>query len=174
MTTTAGLDEAYEPPAGLAPLLRGLLTTTHERHADMANLITGLPQEALDWHPVALSASLTGLVLHIADVECFIARVAGGSDEHWTGENGSRMDDGATASELYAAVLEADAQLKAVLGAIQPPRLAQTQPGDKRSIGEMLVEDLDHSAMHYGHMQLTRHLWEAAHPVAGATYTHWR
>ena len=140
----------------------------------MANLIAGLPQEALDWRPVALSASLAGLVLHITEVECFIARVGAGAEERWTGENGSRMEDRATDGELREAILAADVRLKAILEAISPSRLAEMQPGEPRTIGEMLVEDLDHAAMHYGQMQLTRHLWEAAHPGFEGTYTHWR
>ncbi|MFN0148694.1 MAG: DinB family protein [Dehalococcoidia bacterium] len=174
MTTPSPLDGGYEPPPGLPPLLLGLLTTSHDRHVDMANLIARLPPEALDWRPVPRSASLTGLVLHITDVECFIARVTAGYGEPWTGENGSRMDDRATVLELQAAIIEAGLQLKTALEAIRPSGLARMQPGEQRSIGEMLVEELDHSAMHYGQMQLTRHLWEASHPGFEGTYRHWR
>jgi len=166
--------EEYEPPAGVPPLLRGLLTTTHERHADMGNLVAGLPDEALNWRPFADAASLAGLALHILDVEDYLANLALGSPREWDGENGSRMDEVATAEGVAAELERVDAALKAALSVVPAERLAALQPGGERTIAEALIEDLDHSAMHYGHMQLTRHAWEAAHPGAGSGYVHWR
>jgi uncharacterized damage-inducible protein DinB len=171
------IDPGYEAPRGLPPLLRGLLTTCHERHVDMLNLVAGLPDDALNWRPIPDSASLAGLALHILDVEDYLAALARGEDREWTGENGSRMDEFATADAVSAAIEAVDASLKAALESVTLARLERVEPqqaGAERSIGEALVEDLDHSAMHYGHMQLTRHAWEAAHPEAPATYEHWR
>lgn len=159
---------------GLHPLLRGLLTAGRERHEDMANLVRGLPDGAFDWRPAPEAPSIAGLVLHIADVEAFIARVAGGSGEVWQGVNGSRMDEQAGEAALIAAIAAVDAAIAGVLSSLSPGRLSEPQPGEERTIGEMLVEDLDHSAMHYGQLQLTRHLWEAAHPQWPSDYVHWR
>jgi uncharacterized damage-inducible protein DinB len=168
------LDPAWLAPAGLEPLLRAHVTTTHERHLDMINLVRDLSPAALDWRPAVHSASLAGLVLHVVDVETYIARAAAGEEVEWAGENGSRMDESAAAQELVAALQAVDALLKGVLVGLTAERLAALAPGGARTIGEMLGEDLDHSSMHYGHMQLTRHLWEEAHPEFESEYTHWR
>jgi hypothetical protein len=168
------IDPGYEPPAHLPPLLRGLLTTSHERHLDMANLVAGLPAGALDWRPFPDAASLAGLALHILDVEEYLAALAAGEPVEWTGENGSRMDESAAEAELLAELERVDALLKRALETVAAERLPAPQPAESRTVGEALVEDLDHSAMHYGHMQLTRHAWEAVHPSGERTYVHWR
>ena len=168
------LEPGYEPPQALPPLLRGLLTTTHERHTDMANLVAGLPEGALDWRPFADAASLAGLALHILDVEEYLAGLARGEAPEWQGENGSRMDEAADEEQLLAEITRVDAVLLRSLEGIAAETLLALQPGGSRSVGEALAEDLDHSAMHYGHMQLTRHAWEAAHPQAPPSYAHWR
>jgi hypothetical protein len=67
-----------------------------------------------------------------------------------------------------------DLALKHALESVSPARLDAMQPGGERTVGSMLVEDLDHSAMHYGQVQLTRHLYELAHPELASTYQHWR
>ena len=168
------LDAAYEPPNTLPPLLRGLLTTTRERHVDMANLVSGLPPEGLDWQPFPESASLAGLALHILDVEDYLAALASGDATEWSGENGSRMDETRSAEELLREIERVDGRLVEALEQVTLQRLSAPQPGERRTVGQALVEDLDHSAMHYGHMQLTRHAWEVAHPGAPLTYAHWR
>jgi hypothetical protein len=168
------LDSSYVPPETLPPLVRGLLTTTRERHVDMANLVAGLPAGALEWQPFDDAASLAGLALHILDVEEYLAALANGAAVEWTGENGSRMQERATEAELLAEIERIDSLLISALGSVDAERLGALQPGESRTVGEALVEDLDHSAMHYGHMQLTRHSWEAAHPDAAPTYSHWR
>jgi hypothetical protein len=164
----------YSAPRHLPPLLRGLLTTAHERHVDMLNLVAGLPVGALDWRPGPDAASLAGLSLHILDVEEYLARLAAGEHTEWTGENGSRMDETAEEQQLVSEILRVDGLLRAALEGVTSERLAEHQPGEERTVGEALVEDLDHSAMHYGHMQLTRHLFELAHPDIEPTYEHWR
>lgn len=169
------LDLGYEPPAHLPPLLRGLLTTCHERHVDMANLVAGLPAGALEWRPFPESASLAGLALHILDVEEYVAKLVSGIAVEWAGENGSRMDESASSEDIIAAIERVDAWLRSALEAATPAVWVRPHPGaEDRTIGQALVEELDHSAMHYGHMQLTRHAWEAGHPEAERTYVHWR
>jgi hypothetical protein len=169
------LDPGYEPPAHLPPLLRGLLTTCRERHVDMANLVAGLPAGALEWRPFPESASLAGLALHILDVEDYLAKLVCGVAVEWTGENGSRMDEPASSEDIIAAIERVDASLTWALESAPAADFARPHPGAQgRTVGQALVEDLDHAAMHYGHMQLTRHAWEAAHPEAERTYVHWR
>lgn len=164
----------YTPPADIEPLVAGLLTTLHERHVDMADLVGGLPAGALDWRPGPEMNSLAGLALHILEDEEFVARVAAGESLSWHGENGSSLELTADEARVVAAIEAVDALLKQVLPGLPAARYGDTQPGEDRTIGSALIEEFDHSAMHYGQMQLTRHLFELAHPRAPTTYKHWR
>ena len=136
----------------------------------MLNLVSGLPREALDWRPAADAASLAGLALHILDVEGYLASLARGDEIAWAGENGSRMGETATDAELVAAIGGVDAAIKHAFAAMD----AERTTGDSRAVGAVIGEEIDHVSMHYGQMQLTRHLWEATHPESPSDYRHWR
>ncbi|MBI5949149.1 MAG: DinB family protein [Chloroflexi bacterium] len=168
------LEVVYTPPADTPPLLAGLLVAMHERHFDMLNLVSGLPAGALSWQAGPEMSCLAGLAEHIVEVEGFAGRVAAGEDLRWDGRNGPPPHDSADPATLATAIVDADRFLKGVLTGITGDTLSRPQPGEDRTIGAALVEEFDHAAMHYGQMQLTRHLWEAAHPNFESTYDHWR
>ncbi len=168
------LEPVYAPPPGTHPLLAGLLCTMHERHFDMLNLVSGLPAGALSWAPGPEMTCLAGLAAHILEVEVFAGRVAAGEDPRWEGGNGPRPHGEDDTAAIAGAIVDADRFLKGVLGALTGEALSRPQPGEDRPAGAAVVEEFDHAAMHYGQMQLTRHLWEAAHPGFAATYSHWR
>ncbi|MEX0782306.1 MAG: DinB family protein, partial [Dehalococcoidia bacterium] len=168
----ATFDPDYTAPEGLPALLSGLLTTAHERHMDLIALVSDLAAEALEWAPGPEAAHISGLVMHILEVEEYLAAVASGQDVEWAGTNGSSMDIAVEAPDLVERVTSVDASLKAALATIPRGRLDTMQPGGDRTVGSMLMEDLDHSAMHYGQVQLTRHLYELAHPEFASGYEH--
>lgn len=170
----ATFDPDYTAPEGLPALLSGLLTTAHERHMDLIALVAGLPAEALASSPGPQAAHISGLVMHILEVEEYLAAVASGQDVEWSGTNGSSMEIAVESSDLIGRITIVDSRLKDALATIPPERLDIIQPGGDRTIGSMLVEDLDHAAMHYGQVQLTRHLYELAHPEFASSYQHWR
>ncbi len=174
MLPVTAFDPDYTAPAGVPALLAGLLTTTHERHMDLVALLSGLPAEGLTWAPGPDAAHISGLVMHILEVEEYLAHVAAGEQVEWEGTNGSSMDIALDAASLTARITQVDRQLKRALEHLPPQRLDEMQPGGDRTVGSMLVEDLDHSAMHYGQVQLTRHMYELAHPEFASRYEHWR
>jgi len=45
--------------------------------------------------------------------------------------------------------------------------------GSMESGGGLIAEAATHTTMHWGHMQITRQLWEQAHPEFVGTYRHW-
>jgi hypothetical protein len=163
-----------QSPSNLPPVVRAMLSTAHDRHLDLAALITGLPDDALVWTPCADAPALAGLVLHILDVEGHLAAIAAGEDDHWAGENGSHILDSATKAELHDAIAETDTRVRLAWASIDAVRLDDPAPYGAGSLGEALLEDLDHCAIQHGQAQLTRNLWEAAHPDAPRTYEHWR
>ena len=161
------MDEAYQPPTHLPPSVRAVLSTTHDRHLDMTRLVAGLPPEGLAWVPADGASALAGLTLHILDVERYLTALVTGEDIGWTGELGTRIDETAAEQELVAAIEARDEELTAALEGLVADRWASSLGGD-------LLEDLDHVAAHHGQMQLTRNLYEAAHPEVSGMYEHWR
>lgn len=160
MCGMSSIDPAYAPPPGLDPFRSGLLTVVHETHMDMVALIQGLPIEALKWMPVPKAPHVSGIALHILEVEDYLAAVAAGADLEWDRPLGASNDYVYPAGEVVRRIGETDARLKRAIEQVTPERLARLQPGQERTIGEMLVEDLAHSSMHLGHIQLTRQLCE--------------
>jgi DinB superfamily len=155
------------------PLLSGLIVTSSERHDDMANLVRGLPAGALTWSPGGDAPALAGLALHVLDVERYLVAIASGEQIEWSGQDGSRIHDEASEHELVAAIAEMGRLLGQALERAADARLSELQPGGTGTVGAALVEDLDHVAVHVGQMQLTRNLYEVAHPEAPRTYDHW-
>jgi len=151
-----------------------LLSTTRDRHEDMIALVGRLPEGALAWSPAADAPTLAGLALHILDVERYVLSVAVGEDIGWTGERGTHIGDVASEEELVAAIDTADRWFVGAFEALTEERLAADTVDGCTTVGEAIVEDLDHVAVHQGQMQLTRHLYEGAHPEVPATYEHWR
>ena len=135
-----------------------------ELHRDLANSIDGLPPEALDWVPAPEMNSIAVLVVHLAGSERFwIGDVA-------LGEPSGRVRDqeflakGLDAEALRLKLATADEYVRLAL-----PRLSfadleavrKSPRNDKTfTIAWCLLHALEHTALHLGHIQITRQLWE--------------
>ncbi len=164
----------YTPPERAPPLLAGMLGVTHERHYDMMRLVRDLPHDALLWRPGSRMSSLAGLVRHIMDDDVRCARRAAGETVADVG-NGAFMDATDDAPTLVACIVEGDALVKRLLEPLTPAHLAERRgsQADSPVAGRIIADMVDHNAMHWGQMQLTRHLWEHAHPDFRGAYEHW-
>ena len=133
-------------------------------HEDMKKTINRLPQTALDWVPAPGMNSLCVLVVHAA-----------GAERYWIGDVACQdSSDRNRAAEfevrgLEAANLEArlDQSLSFAGDALAGLKLvdlkeARTSPRDDRKFtaGWALAHALEHTALHLGHAQVTRQLWE--------------
>lgn len=164
----------YSAPDAAHPLLAGILATTHERHVDMVNLVRDLPDDALRWTPGPQMSPLGGLVRHVMDDETEFVRSLAGMPNGWPGANGEYLDTSGTAAALVTLIVEGDALLKRVYPTLTEDQLRAAHPASGTVIGQELVEMADHTGMHYGQMQITRHLYELAHPEFVSRYRHWR
>lgn len=166
-------DPAHRPPPELHPFIAGLLTVIHACHADMIALVQGVDVEGLKWMPTPSSPHLSGLVLHVLEVEDHLARLLDGESVESQGSLGSSNDLVMRDRHLVARIADTDARLKRSLESMTTDRLASRCPGDERTLAETLVEDLAHSGLHLGHMQLTRQLMVRVVPMQFPEYTHW-
>lgn len=140
----------------------------------MLALISDLPDGGLEWQAGDSMASIAGIASHILLVEDYaLHAVSGASLTGWSGTNGQDMDRRANELELRSRILELDGRAKGFLCEVSEQALLARHDGNGRTVFDVLVEEMDHAAMHYGHMQLARQLYEQAHPEFVSEYKHW-
>lgn len=148
----------------MQPFARDLLAELDALHAEIAHAIEGLPQTALDWSPGPEINSLGVLATHIA-----------GAERYWLGDviagepsNRDRPAEFQTsdidAATLIARLADSLAYARAVLGRLSLADLEATRisPRDGRtfSVAWCLAHVLQHTAIHAGHIQITRQWWD--------------
>ena len=148
----------------MLPILEDYLERLQSLHTDIERLIEDLPPAALDWTPGPDMNSLGALAVHVA-----------GSQRYWFGEvvgrsptNRDREAEflvrGVEATRLAVRLEETIAHTRSVLAGLTLSELEtrRTVPTDGRevTVAWVLAHVLRHTAMHLGHMQITRQLWD--------------
>jgi uncharacterized damage-inducible protein DinB len=133
-------------------------------HGHIERAIEGLPQPALDWVPGPEMNSICALVAHVS-----------GAERYWIGDvvacdpSGRDRDAEFRACRLDAATLKGRlgdtlSHSRAVLEKLTLKDLETltTSPRDGRqfTVAWALAHALEHTALHAGHMQIMRQLWE--------------
>jgi uncharacterized damage-inducible protein DinB len=133
-------------------------------HANCKDLISGLPKRSLDWRPGEDMNSMCVLVTHLT-----------GAERYWIGDvamgepSGRNRDDEFLAKEMSAEELikkldDSLAYIQAAFERLMVDDLSKTRvsPRDGRefSIGWAISHALEHTALHVGHIQITRQLLE--------------
>ena len=135
-------------------------------HGEIEQALDGLPQTALDWSPGPEINSLAVLVTHIAGAERYwvgdvVAQEPSGRDR--PAEFQTRGLDAAALQVRLAGVL---AYTRGVFErlALDDLDAVRVSPRDGRefTVAWCLGHVLEHTALHTGHIQLTRQWWEAA------------
>ncbi len=136
----------------------------HESHTDILKAIDGLPMQVLDWNPGSETNSINVLVVHLTAAERFwIGDVALGEPSNRIREQefqarGLTVDDlkqRLSAADDYAHVAFARLAVSDLETLRKSPRHDKTF-----TVGWCLLHALEHTALHTGHIQLTRQLWE--------------
>ena len=132
-------------------------------HNSIKQAIEGLPPEALDWTPAPGANSMGVLVVHVVGAQRYwIGTVAGGGpfERDREAEFSARA---MTAEQLAALLDEALAESRATLAQITPLHLdeVRTAPRDGRpvTVAWALFHALEHTALHAGHIEVTRDVW---------------
>ena len=148
----------------MQPLFESYLDRLQELHDDILQAISRLPQAALDWVPGPGMNSLSVLVVHVT-----------GAERYWVGDVVARdPSDRDRAVEFRVQGLDA-ATLEKRLGdtldhtrgvleelTLQDLETVRVSPRDGRefTVAWALAHALEHTAVHAGHAQITRQLWE--------------
>jgi uncharacterized damage-inducible protein DinB len=144
-----------------------LLDRFHELHADLAGAIDGLPAEALDWVPGPEMNSISVLVVHLTGAERYwIGAVALGEPTDRVRKEEFAVK-GLGTDELKRRLTAADDYIRNALTRFSLPDLEAVRKSPRNektfSVGWCLAHVLEHTALHLGHIQLTRQLWDQKH-----------
>ena len=134
-------------------------------HQNIRKEVDGFPLDAIDWTPGPEMNSIGVLMVHVA-----------GSEKHWLGDVVAGEETGRDREAEFRsrgrdlASLEAglDEMLEYARGVVSRLRIEdladeRTAYADGRTmpVGVCLLHVVQHTAVHLGHIQLTRQLWEA-------------
>lgn len=133
-------------------------------HKQVRATIEELPAAAFDWKPGPSMNSLTVLIVHLTGAEKYwICDVAG--DTHIGRDRAAEFLAAEwDAAALQARITETRRAVKETLVQLTLDDLAAQREsitdGEQTSVAWALQHALEHSALHLGHIQLTRQLWE--------------
>ncbi len=148
--------------------IQGYLSSLNELRAQLKTLLEGLPAEALDWQPIRgegemATNSLAVLAAHLAGSETFWMREIVGRQPVQRNREAEFLTRGVGAPKLTAELDFAGAVSKGVLSALNEGHLEEEREvrGRKVTVRWAILHVFEHTALHLGHMQLTRQLWLA-------------
>ena len=135
----------------------------YELHIDIAKAISGLSTKALDWVPGPEMNSIAVLVVHLIGAERYwIGDVALGDISDRVREE-EFLVSGLTVDNLEHRLFAADEYIRLAMShfSLQDIEKICTSPRNEKTftMGWSLLHALEHTALHTGHIQLTRQLW---------------
>lgn len=145
-------------------ILEDYLERLQALHVDIQRTIEGLPQVALEWVPGPDMNSLCVLVVHAAGAERYwIGDVVGrdpSSRERASEFRVHGLDEAALKERLEDTLAHSRGVLeKLTLQELGAPRVSP-RDGSEFTVAWCLAHTLEHTAIHLGHMQITRQLWD--------------
>jgi len=133
-------------------------------YAALLQTIEGLPPVALDWVPGQEMNSLSVLAIHVAGATRYWIGDVAGQDSSGRDRGAEFLTHGLDAAALKARLTGALEHSQRVLEDLTLADLeaSRVSPRDGRqfSVAWCLAHALEHTALHLGHMQLTRQLWD--------------
>lgn len=140
-------------------------------HQSLEKAIVDLPDEAMDWLPGPEMNTLGVLMAHtLGSIRFWVGDVAGGEPSGRV-----RDEEFKTAGESVAKFVDRSNQVLAhsqsVLAHLAPAELNDIRivPNSERevTVAWAILHALEHAALHAGHIEITRRLWEQ-HAGAGS------
>lgn len=145
-------------------IFEDFLKNLNDLHDDVRSAIDGLPRSALDWTPYPGFNSISVLAVHIAGAERYwISDVVAGIDSNRNRDSEFQVHD-LDPDDLADRLSESWAFLQSVLTGLTQEDLGamRISPRDGKEITVFWVlgHVLKHTALHVGHIQITRQLWD--------------
>jgi len=148
----------------MRPILEEYWGRLQSLHEGIEGAIEGLPQVALDWVPGPGMNSLGVLVAHIAGAERYWIGDVAGRDPSGRDRAAEFRTQGLDGTALRARLSMVLAHSRAVLAGLTLAELealrVSPRNGQKFTVAWALAHALEHTALHLGHIQITRQLWD--------------
>jgi uncharacterized damage-inducible protein DinB len=140
----------------------------HELHSDLAKAIDGLSVEALDWVAGPEVNSISVLIVHLTGAERYwVGAVALGEPTDRIREQEFTVKS-LGADKLKQLLAEEDDYARTALKrfSLADLEVLRKSPRNEKTftVGWCLTHALEHTALHLGHIQLTRQLWDQKKP----------
>ena len=149
-------------------LFADYLAVLEQLHTDFKAALLGLPQEALDWEPGPETNSLAILAVHTAGSERFWIGDVVAEEPSNRDRDSEFLSRGLDARSLATRLDTSLEYIRKVLADLNLSHLEQIRTPPYRdstlTCGWALMHTLEHTAQHTAHAQLTRQLWDQAHP----------
>lgn len=133
-------------------------------HRDCRSAIDGLPQEAIDWTPTPEMNSIGVLIVHIAGAERYWFGEAIAKEPSNRDREGEFKTRGLDPAELSRKLEQAYYYIEDVLAGMKFEDLSDIRnsprDGQEVTVGWSMLHVLKHTALHLGHIEATRHMWE--------------
>jgi uncharacterized damage-inducible protein DinB len=158
--------------------LDNYLNRLDDLHGQVADLVAGLPAEALNWRPIEdkdnlVTNSLAVMAAHVAGAEHFwIAEVIGGRPAT-RDRDAEFITVAATPAELLQILQKVSQETKEVLSTLSESDLSETRQARDRTVAVRwgILHVIDHTSLHLGHMQMTYQLWTGGKAVHSPLWT---
>jgi uncharacterized damage-inducible protein DinB len=150
--------------------IENYLAVLQDLRGQVKKLLQGLDGEALDWQPIQekgelATNSMTAMAVHLAGSENFWIKEIIGGQPIQRNRDAEFASKGAGASELIARLDASGKDTEKVLPSLTAANLEETRKFRDRTVTVRwaILHVIEHTAMHIGHMQLTRQLWIHPH-----------
>lgn len=146
----------------MQPFFEDYLLNLNELHSEIIRALENLPPAALDWSPAADMNSINVLVTHIIGAQRFWIGEAVAGDPAYRDREAEFKVRGLDADTLVQRLNESYAYARSILEGLSVDDLAGIRDlrERERSVAWILGHALKHTAIHVGHIQLMRQLWE--------------
>lgn len=136
-------------------------------HQSINKAIDGLPDEALDWSPGPEMNTLSVLMAHTLGAERFWIGDIAGEEPSGRVRGDEFITSGKSVGHFAERSREVLAHSQSVLARLSTEELEKRRgvPQSDRqvTVAWAVLHALEHTALHAGHIEITRQLWEQRH-----------
>ncbi|MHB8646521.1 MAG: DinB family protein [Thermomicrobiales bacterium] len=136
-----------------------------EQEQGFLTVLSGLPDDALNWRPGAETNSIAVLVAHTwGAAQAWTARASGTEIER---DRDAEFRVVLSGAECDALIRSAGVRVASFVAAIDPATYGDDRVdanGDHITVAMCLIHAVEHTQEHYAHACLTRQLWEQRKP----------
>ncbi len=148
--------------------IQGYVAVMKELWDQVKGMLDGVPQEALEWRPLRgegdlATNSLAAMAAHLAGSGTYLIKEVVGRQPIQRDREGEFATQGVNASTLKGRLDAAAATIEKILSALNAAQMEEDRKYRDRTakVRWIILHVIEHTAIHVGHMQLTRQMWLA-------------